>query len=60
MNVQHGTDVIKILNDHNIDTTLMQSTLDEFSGKRSELQTALENQDKDALKRINAELKELR
>lgn len=60
MNVQHGTDVIKILNDHNIDTTLMQTTLDEFSGKRSELQTALENQDKDALKRINAELKELR
>jgi hypothetical protein len=60
MHVQHGTDVIKILNDHNIDTTQMQVTLTTFSGKRSELVTALENQDKDALQKINAELKQLR
>ena len=60
MHVQHGTDIIKILTDHNIDTRGMQGTLDTFSGKRSEFQTALENQDKEAVKKINDELRQLR
>ena len=58
MHVQHGTDIIKILTDHNIDTRGMQGTLDTFSGKRSEFQTALENQDKEAVKKINVELRQ--
>lgn len=58
MHVQHGTDIIKILTDHNIDTRGMQGTLDTFSGKRSEFQTALENQDKKAVKKINDELRQ--
>jgi DNA gyrase/topoisomerase IV subunit A len=59
MHVQHANDVIKILKDHNIDTTCMQVTLDSFSGKRAELQTALKNRDNEALKTINTELREL-
>jgi len=59
MHLQHANDAIRILKDHDIDTTLMQGTLDTFSGKRAELQTAMENRNKEALKIINAELREL-
>lgn len=59
MHVQHATSVIGILNKYGIDTTQMQSTLNTFSGKRTELQTALNNRDKEALKTINSELREL-
>jgi len=60
MHVQHATTVIGILNKYGVDTTQMQGTLDTFSGKRAELQTALTNKDKEALKTINSELRELR
>lgn len=59
MHVQHANDIIKILRDHDIDTTLMQGTLDTFAGKRGELETALENRDREALKTINTGLREL-
>ena len=59
MHVQHAKDIIGILNDHNIDTGMMQDTLDTFAGKRGELEAALKNRDREALKSINTELREL-
>ena len=59
LHVQHATDVIAILNKYGIDTTQMQNTLNSISAKGTELQTALNNKDKDALKTINNDLKEL-
>jgi len=59
LHIQHATDVIVILNKYGIDTTQMQNTLNFISAKGTELQTALNNKDKDALKTINNDLKEL-
>ena len=57
--VQEANDVIGVLGKYNIDTTQMQATLNTISGKRSELQTDLQNQDKNALKTLNTELQSL-
>jgi hypothetical protein len=54
--VQNANNIIGILNQYTIDTTQMQATLSTISGMRSELQTALQNQDKAGLKTINSQL----
>ncbi len=59
MHVQHAKDIIGILNDHNIDTGMMEVTLDKFANMRDELQAALDHHDREALKSINTELREL-
>lgn len=59
MNVERANSVISILNKHGIDTTACTSTLSTISGKRSALETALTNKDKDALKTVNIDLKTL-
>jgi hypothetical protein len=48
--------VIGILNKYSIDTSRMQSTLATISDKRTSLDTALTNKDKESLKTINADL----
>jgi hypothetical protein len=59
MNVQRATSVISILNKYGIDTTACISTLSTISSKRSSLETALTNKDREGLKTINADLKTL-
>jgi hypothetical protein len=59
MNVQRATSVIGILNRYGIDTTACSGTLSTISGKRSALETALTNKDRNGLKTINADLKTL-
>jgi len=59
MNVQRATSVISILNKYGIDTTACTGTLSTIGGKRSALETALTNKDKEGLKTINADLKTL-
>jgi hypothetical protein len=59
MNVQRATSVISILNKYGIDTTTCTGTLSTISGKRSALETALTNKDKEGLKTVNADLKTL-
>ena len=59
MNVQRATSVISILNKYGIDTTACTSTLSTISDKRSALETALTNKDKEGLKTVNADLKTL-
>jgi hypothetical protein len=59
MNVQRATGVISILNKYGIETTACSGTLSTISGKRSALETALTNKDKDGLKTVNADLKTL-
>jgi hypothetical protein len=54
--VQNADNIIGILNQYSIDTTQMQATLSTISGMRSELQTALQNQDSAGLKTINSQL----
>jgi hypothetical protein len=58
-NVQRAGSVLTILNKYGIDTTTCQATLSTISGKRSALETALSNKDKDGLKTIDADLKTL-
>jgi hypothetical protein len=59
MNVHRATSVISILNKYGIDTTACTGTLSTISGKRSALETALTNKDKEGLKTVNADLKTL-
>jgi len=59
MNIQRATSVISILNKYGIDTTACTSTLSTISGKRSIVETALTNKDKEELKTVNADLKTL-
>ena len=55
-NVQNANTVIGILGKYSIDTTQMQSTLSTITGLRPQLQTALQNQDRTALKSLNQQL----
>jgi hypothetical protein len=59
MNVGRATGVIAILNKYNISTTAGDATLSTISGKRSALESALADKDKDELKTVNADLKTL-
>jgi hypothetical protein len=59
MNVERANSIISILNKFGIDTPACTSTLSTISGKRSALETALTNKDKDALKTVNTDLKTL-
>jgi hypothetical protein len=59
MNVQRATSVISILNKYGIDTTASSGTLSTISGKRSALETALTNKDRNGLKTVNTDLKTL-
>jgi hypothetical protein len=59
MNVQRANSVISILGKYGIDTTNCQSTLATISGKRTALETALTNKDKEGLKIVDADLKTL-
>ena len=59
MNVQRATSVISILNKYGIDTTACTSTLSTISGKRSALETALANKDREGVKIINDDLRTL-
>jgi hypothetical protein len=59
MNVQRATSVIGILNKYGIDTTACTGTLSTISGKRSALETALTNKDREELKTVNADLRTL-
>ena len=59
MNVQRATSVISILNKYGIDIPACTSTLSTISDKRSALETALTNKDKEGLKTVNADLKTL-
>ena len=59
MNVQRATSVIGILNKYGIDTTACTSTLSTISGKRSALETALANKDREGVKIINDDLRTL-
>ena len=59
MNVQRATSVISVLNKYGIDTSACSGTLSTISGKRSALETALINKDKDGLKTVNADLRTL-
>jgi hypothetical protein len=59
MNVQRATGVISILNQYGIDTTACTGTLSTIGSKRSSLETALTNKDREGLKTINADLKTL-
>jgi hypothetical protein len=58
-NVQRATSVISILNKYGIDTTACTGTLSTIRSKRSSLETALTNKDREGLKTINADLKTL-
>jgi hypothetical protein len=58
-NVERANSIISILNKFGIDTPACTSTLSTISGKRSALETALTNKDKDALKTVNTDLKTL-
>jgi hypothetical protein len=59
MNVQRATSVISILNKYGIDTTACTGTLSTISSKRSALEAALTNKDREGLKTVNADLKTL-
>ncbi|HTY51644.1 MAG TPA: hypothetical protein VMB35_00440 [Methanomicrobiales archaeon] len=56
LNVQRANSIIGILDKYGIDTTQPQATLATISGERGALDTALTNQDRDALKTINQQL----
>jgi len=58
-NVQQAESVITILDKYSIDTTTCRATLATISGKRSALDTALTNRDREGLKTINAGLRTL-
>jgi hypothetical protein len=59
LNLQHANDVIGILEKYSIDATPLEETLATISAQRPELQVALENRDRQALKDVNNELKSL-
>lgn len=58
-NVERANSVIGIVDKYGVDTTQCQATLSTISGKRSELETALSSRDKESLKTVDAELKNL-
>mgnify|MGYP001573013303 CR=1 FL=1 len=59
MHVQHAKDVIDVLEAHQINTSGPQAVLDQFAAMRPELEQALKNHDRDALKTVNAKLIDL-
>lgn len=59
MNVQQANGVIAILNTYGIKTTACQATLSTISGRRADLEGALQTQDHQKLKTVNDELKTL-
>ena len=59
MHVQHAKDVIDVLEAHQIDAGGPQAVLEQFAAMRPELEQALNNRDRDALKTVNAKLIEL-
>lgn len=59
LNVQQANDVIGILEKYSIDATPPEEILAAISARRPELQTALENRDRQALKDVNNELRNL-
>jgi len=58
-NVQYAGNILTTLQKYGIDTTQAQATLTTIGDKRSDLETALQNKDKAALKTINADLQSL-
>ena len=59
LHVQHGKDIIDVLETHQIDASGPQAVLDQFAVMRPELEQALSNHDRNALKTVNAKLIEL-
>lgn len=59
MNVKQAQSVITILGNYGIDITKCEDTLAKINGKRSDLETALKEKDKEDLQTINAELRTL-
>lgn len=59
MHVQHAKDIIDVLEAHQINTSGPQAVLNQFVALRPELEQALNNHDRDALKTVNAKLIDL-
>jgi hypothetical protein len=59
LHVEKAGAVITVLANHQCDVTGLNSILGEIEGQREPLKTALENKDRDALKTVNKELKDL-
>jgi len=59
MNIERADSVITILGKYGIDTSGCLSTLTTISGKRSALEAALNNKDKEGLKSVNSDLRNL-
>jgi hypothetical protein len=58
-NVERSNSVIGIVGKYGVDTTESQATLSTIGSKRTELEAALDNHDKESLKSVNGELKTL-
>jgi hypothetical protein len=59
MHVRHAESTLAILGQYGIDTTACEATLSTIEAKRTDLQSALDAQDRQKLKTVNAELKTL-
>jgi hypothetical protein len=59
LRVEHGRDIIGILQSHGCDTTDLERILSGISSKRPELESALRNMDREALRAVNEELRNL-
>ncbi|WAC05721.1 MAG: hypothetical protein OS112_03590 [Methanoregula sp.] len=59
MHVRHAKDIIDVLEAHGINTSGPQAVLDQFAAMRPELEQALNNHDREALKTVNQKLIEL-
>jgi hypothetical protein len=59
LHVEKAGAVITVLENHQCDVTGLNTVLGEINSQRDPLKTALENRDRDALKTVNKELKDL-
>jgi hypothetical protein len=59
LHVEKAGAVIDVLEEHGCDVTELNGLLGEIEGQREPLKTALDNKDRDALKTVNKELKDL-
>ena len=59
LHVEKAGAVITVLENHQCDVTGLNSILGEINSQREPLKTALDNKDRDALKTVNKELKDL-
>jgi hypothetical protein len=59
LHVEKAGAVIGVLDEHGCDVTGLQATLGQINEQRDPLKTALDNKDRDALKTINQQLKDL-